>query len=304
MNRFSHRWLALGVAAALAGMACRRAVPPTPPEYKPAESLLNIVAEFQRWRDADLYRFPYPRDLSGQNVFKATLVRLRNYQTLYPDKYGELIAFTSAQAYARLGDYRTAAHFLKEAQDYDGDLAAQAAEQARVLDAFIEATALPRQAEGLADYLKMLEDRAERCRRLVGRYSKRPWDALARCEWEQAEVDVAEFLWANRQVLRNEPTRACDLLEAIRDRHRQSKNFYRHALRLGDWACEMATEYATLLPPERAVFVWEEFERWTTKAKNHYLEVAQSFGANERTEAAAKLAALEALEHRVRDLKR
>ena len=304
MNESLRRWLVVGVTAALAWTACRATVPPTPAKYEPAESLLSIVAEFQRYRNADLYRFPYPRDLSGQNVFKATLVRLGNYQTLYPKKYDELIAFTRAQTYARLGDYQTAARFCKEAQNYGGDLAAQAAEHARMLDEFSEATALSRRSESFVEYERMLEERVERCQRLVDRYSKPPWHGLARCEHEQAEVDLAEFLWANRQVIPNGPRRAFDLLEAIRDHHRESKNFYRHTLRLGDWACEMATEYATLFPPERALFIWEEFERWTAKAKNHYLEVAQSFGAEERTEAAARLAALEALEHRVRALNR
>jgi len=295
-------WFTLGGCAAILMTACRVATPPTPPQYEPAESLLTIVAEFQRYRDADLYRFPYPHDVSGQNVFKASLVRLSNYQTFYPKKYAELIAFTRAQAYARLGDYETAARFCQEAQGYKGDLAVRAAEDARIIEEFQKATTYARQAESLADFRKVLEERVEKCHQLVGRYPKAPWNSLAQCEWEQAEVDLTEFLWANRQVIRDGPKHAMDLLDAVRSHHRQSKNYYRHTLRLGDWAYEMADEYAILFPAERALFVWEEFERWAAKAKSDYLEVAQSFGAQERTEAAAKLAALEALEHRIRDL--
>ena len=290
------------VSLALAG--CRRASPPTPPQFEPAESLLTIIAEFQRYRDADLYRFPYSRDVSGQNVFKSTLVRLKNYETLYPKKHGELIAFTRAQAYARLGDYQTAVGFCKEAQTFRGELANRAAADERLFEDFHKTTAFSRQAETLAGFQKLLEERIERCRQLVGRYSAAPWHSLAQCEWEQAEVDLAEFLWGNRQVVRDGPKRALDLFEAIRDHHRQSKNFYRHAMRLGDLAYEMATEYVNLFPPERGVFVWEEFERWAAKAKSCYFEVTQSFGAQERTEASAKLAAVEALEYRIRELNR
>jgi len=303
MDTSCHRSLTL-ILGLLGLVGCRSALPPTPAQFEPAESLLTVVSEFQRYRDADFYRFPYPRDVSGQNVFKSTLVRLSNYETLYPKKYGELIAFTRAQAYARLGDYETATRFCKEAQTYRGELADRAAEDERVLEEFRKATAMSRQAESLADFQKLLEERAGNCRQLVGRYSKPPWQSLAQCEWEQAEVDLVEFLWANRQVIRDGPKRALDLLEAVRNRHRQSKNFYRHTMRLGDLAYEMATEYGNLFPPERGIFLWEEFERWAAKAKSHYLEVAQSFGAQERTEASAKLAALEALEHRVREWNR
>ena len=48
--------------------------------------------------------------------------------------------------------------------------------------------------------------------------------------------------------------------------------------------------------------MWEEFERWTSLAKTHYREVAESYGAEERIEAARKLAAIEAFEHRIRAL--
>ena len=288
--------------ALLFSAACSRPLRTTPPQYQEAESLLGIVAEFQRYRHADLYRFPYPRDLSGQNVFKATLVRLSNYQTLYPNRYGELIAFTRGEAYTRLAEYSTAIRFCEEAAAAGGELQKRAAENAQRLKEFVQATALPSEAQSLSQFQKGLEERIERCRQLAERYDKtRPWGTLSWCEYEQAEADLAEFLWANRQVTRGGAERAVERLEAIRKRHSESKNVYQHTLRLGDWHLELATEYATLFPPERSMFDWENFERWTARAKSLYLEVAQSFGADERTEAAGKLAALEALEHRIRN---
>jgi len=282
-------------------VACRGAVR-TPPQYEPAESLLTIVAEFQRYRDADLYRFPYPRDVSGQNVFKSTLVRLGNYETLYPNKNADVIAYTRAQAYGRLGEYEQATSFCKLAAKLGVELAGRANQDLKALEDFRKTTAFARKAETLADLEKLLQERVQGCKQLVAPHSAQPWLSLAQCEWEQAEVDLAEFLWANRQVIANGPKRALDLLEQIRTRHRQSKNFYRHTLRLGNWAHELAAEYAVVFPPERAQFLWDDFQRWVARAKSLYLEVGQSFGAQERSEAAAQLAALEALEFRVRDL--
>ena len=295
----------LAVAAALAWAACAGTRAPrnaTPPQFEPAESLLSIVAEFQRHRDADLYRFPYPRDVSDQNVFKATLVRLANYQTLNPGKFRDLVAFTRAQAYARLGEYETALRFCQEAQAAGGELGARAAEIRKTLEAFRNATRLPATIDSFAGFRRALETRSAQCRQLAGQLTREPWRSLAQCEWERAEVELAEFLWANRQVIPDGPTRAIEMLDALRKRHQQSKNFHRHTVRLGDWAAEMAAEYAALFPPERALFAWEDFERWTALAKSGYLEVAQSYGADERAEAAAKLAGVEAMEHRVRSL--
>lgn len=288
--------------------ACKGTMPSAPPQYKPAESLLSIVAEFQRYRDADLYRFYYPRDVSGQNVFKATVVRLGNYETLNPKKYTELIAFTRAMAYARLGDYATAARFCKQVESLGGELKDRASADLKIIEAFRQATTLAERAKTFSAFQQVLEERIRRCRELVDRYSKPPWNSLAKCEWEQAEVDRVEFLWANRQILANGPAEAFDAMAELRNHHRESKNFYRHTLRLGDWAAEMASEYTILAPPERSLppdrvsFVWEDFERWTSMARTHYREVAQSYGAEERLEAIRKLAALEAFEHRIRQL--
>ena len=67
--------LALALAFAwLAGCSSRTAAPEA--RYVPAGDLLDIVKDFQRLAKEDTYRFPIPKDITGINIMKATLVRL------------------------------------------------------------------------------------------------------------------------------------------------------------------------------------------------------------------------------------
>src|SRR4051812_23711371 len=43
------------------------------PQYVTEEDLLKVVNEFQRVAAKDSYRFPLPKDVTGANVYKATL---------------------------------------------------------------------------------------------------------------------------------------------------------------------------------------------------------------------------------------
>ena len=58
-------------------VACSsRTSAPTEARYLPAGDLLDIVKDFQRLAKEDTYRFPIPKDVTGVNIMKATLVRL------------------------------------------------------------------------------------------------------------------------------------------------------------------------------------------------------------------------------------
>src|SRR5438046_772325 len=68
--------------------------PSTNPQYVTEEDLLKVVTEFQRVSGKDSYRFSIPKDVTGANVYKATLIRLQDYEAKHPGAYPELIAFT------------------------------------------------------------------------------------------------------------------------------------------------------------------------------------------------------------------
>jgi hypothetical protein len=63
------------IIAVFSGGGCSRTVNPEI-RYVPAGDLLDIVKEFQRLAREDTYRFPIPKDVTGVNIMKATLVRL------------------------------------------------------------------------------------------------------------------------------------------------------------------------------------------------------------------------------------
>ena len=58
----------------VAGCSSRTAAPEA--RYVPAGDLLDVVKDFQRLAKEDTYRFPIPKDITGINIMKATLVRL------------------------------------------------------------------------------------------------------------------------------------------------------------------------------------------------------------------------------------
>jgi len=78
------------------------------PQYVTEEDLLKVVNEFQRAAAKDTYRFPIPKDVTGANVYKATLTRLQDYEAKHPGAYGEILAFTRGRAYEGLREYEKA----------------------------------------------------------------------------------------------------------------------------------------------------------------------------------------------------
>jgi len=78
---------AIGVFSALllfAGSGCSSRTAAPDPRYAPAGDLLDIVKDFQRLMKEDTYRFPIPKDVTGINIMKATLVRLEDYEKKNP----------------------------------------------------------------------------------------------------------------------------------------------------------------------------------------------------------------------------
>jgi hypothetical protein len=88
--------------AAVSGAGCSRTVSPEI-RYIPTGDLLDIVKDFQRLAREDTYRFPIPKDVTGVNIMKATLVRLDDYEKK-PGKFTDIIQFNKALALERLRD--------------------------------------------------------------------------------------------------------------------------------------------------------------------------------------------------------
>ena len=81
---------------------CSSRTAPPDGRYAPAGDLLDIVKDFQRLAKEDTYRFPIPKDVTGINIMKATLVRLNDYEAKNPGQFTDIVLFNKASALERL----------------------------------------------------------------------------------------------------------------------------------------------------------------------------------------------------------
>ncbi|MGH7831630.1 MAG: hypothetical protein ACREP8_15805, partial [Candidatus Binatia bacterium] len=95
------------------------------PQYVPARDLLDVVKDFQRFAREDLYRFPIPKDVTGMNIMKATLIRLEDYEKKNPGQWTDIVQFSKATAYERLRDYDQATGCYRKVAAMDGRLGAE-----------------------------------------------------------------------------------------------------------------------------------------------------------------------------------
>ena len=302
----NRKFLALLFAATMA-LSCSR--PALDPAFRPHENLLTILADFERFSTLDLYRFRAPLDPSGVSVFRATLVRLANYERLYPDRFPDVIAYARGQAYERLSDYGAAVEEFGLVIEMDSDLGVEAAES-RAVNRRFEALIEPsRSASGLHEYLDALAERRDAFVKLAEQYTygqgglalstRGVYRTLALREVERADVARAEALWRYRELLPDGPSGALDAWEAALTEHKESARVEQVRLRVGDCYYEMAREYTQEHDPEGADFDAEVFERMTRAAIVHYRTTSRAYGHLERVEAKAKLDAVNAFINRI-----
>lgn len=291
------RFAPLALCAAL--LACRTA--PTPPEWQPHESLLTIVAELELHRDDDIYRFGQPRDATGQNVFRASIVRLENWQAQWPNRLRDVVLFAKALAYERLGEFETARGLFEEVARMETALAPAAREHLEPMARFAELAAFEPQGETLSLFLLDLDQHVDAWRREAARRRGTPWEAIAAVAWEQAEMQRAEILREARFSLRDGDERYRRACEDLIAHHGESHRVHRHHLRLGDFHRELAERLVIFSPPGQTAFDLATFEALVGAARSLYLRVERADGFREKREARARLAALEEFAERVRE---
>lgn len=250
--------------------------------YSPHETLLSIAADYQLARATDLYRRQAPLDLTGQNVSRATLVRLANYEDLHPEKFTPEIEWMRGQALADLGDYSSARRRFLRCADFDTPLrpgAREAAELAGRFAAILSPRTEPDSAEAfLADSARQIAEwivLAETCRATR-------WEQLARIEREAAEVARAEFLDANQMLLANGEARAREAFEALVRDHAESRRGLGHALRLAEFHLECARRLERMYDPERGAFEWMPFAEHVERALDLLYRISQADGHPEK----------------------
>ncbi len=159
--------------------ACSSRSGPPDTRYVPAGDLLDIVKDFQRLAKEDTYRFPIPKDVTGVNIMKATLVRLNDYERKNPGQFSDIVQFNKALALERLREYDQAAALYRKVAETDGRLASEAAKNAELLDNFLRIFDKVIPADDPFKYIAGLDEKVAAWNQLMQKYQGTQYAFLA-----------------------------------------------------------------------------------------------------------------------------
>jgi tetratricopeptide (TPR) repeat protein len=284
--------LIIAVFSAL-GCSSRNVTPEV--RYVPAGELLDIVKDFQRLAREDTYRFPIPKDVTGVNIMKATLVRLDDYEKKNPGKFTDIVQFNRASALERLREYEQAATLYRKVAETEGRLGKEAAKNGEVLDSFLQILDRELPSDDPFEYMKGLDEKVVAWNFLINKYQGGAYEFLARVEEERIDRAKVAFVEANRYRLKEGNQLVILGYTQLATKHRQSKNIYRFLIDFGDFYELLAKEYASQYDPEGLGFDLKTFDQFVKSALRLYNEVAQADGIIEKIEAQGKIEAMRGL---------
>ena len=273
----------------LTGCSSRTAAPE--PRYAPAGDLLDIVKDFQRLAKEDTYRFAIPKDVTGVNIMKATLVRLDDYERKNPGQYGDIVQFNKALALERLREYDQAAALYRKVADIGGRLGGEAAKNAEIVDNFLRIFDRTIASDDPFKYIAGLDDKVAAWNGLIKKHQGMHYEFLARIEEERIDRAKVAFVEANRARLKEGNQLVIVGYSQLVTKHQPSKNIQRYLLDFGDFYLLLAKDYASQYDPEGLAFDFKAFEQFIKSALKLYSEVAQVDGVVEKIEAQAKIEA-------------
>jgi tetratricopeptide (TPR) repeat protein len=283
------------MTAVFSALGCSsRAVTPEI-RYVPAGDLLDIVKDFQRLARDDTYRFPIPKDVTGVNIMKATLVRLDDYEKKNPGKFTDIVQFNRASALERLREYDQAAVLYRRVAETDGRLGKEAAKNTEILDSFLEILHRELPSDDPFEYIKGLDEKVVAWNFLINKYQGTAYEFLARVEEERIDRAKVAFVEANRYRLKEGNQLVILGYTQLATKHRQSKNIHRFLIDFGDFYELLAKEYASQYDPEGLGFDLKIFDQFVKSALRLYNEVAQVDGITEKIEAQGKIEAMRGL---------
>lgn len=273
-------------------------------QYVPAQNLMDVVKDFQRFAREDVYRFPIAKDVTGVNVMKAALVRLDDYERKNPRQFTDIINYSRGTAYERLRDYDQALANYRKVADMEGPLRAESLKNIETLEAFKAILDQPLPTEDPFIYMKALDDRVDAWNELVKKYQGTRFEYLARIEEEKIDRAKVAFVEINRFRLTDGNHITILAFSQLITKHRQSKNYHRYVLDFGDFYIRLAKDYIAENDPEGLAFDMKVFEQLAKSALGLYTEVASVDGIVEKIEAQGKIEALRGLNEKVRRLNR
>ena len=272
--------------------------------YVPAGDLLDIVKDFQRLAKEDTYRFPIPKDVTGINIMKATLVRLGDYEKKNPGKFTDIVQYNKALALERLREYDQALAYFRKVAETEDRLGAEAAKNAEALEAFQRILDKPLPTEDPFKYMAGLDEKVAAWNQLIQKYQGTPYEYLARVEEERIDRAKVVFVEANRYRLKEGNQIVILGYSQLVTKHRQSKNIHRFLIDFGDFYALLAKEYASQYDPEGLSFDFKTFDQLVNSAVKLYTEVAQVDGIVEKIEAQGKIEAMRGFREKITRLNR
>lgn len=252
----------------------------------------------------DTYRFPIPKDVTGINIMKATLVRLEDYEKKNPGKFTDIIQYNKAVALERLREYDQAIGYYRKVAETGGRLGVEAAKNIEVLEVFQRILEKPLPAEDPFKYIEGLDEKVAAWNQLIQKYQGSPYEYLARIEEERIDRAKVAFVEANRYRLKEGNQIVILGYSQLVTKHRPSKNIYRFLIDFGDFYALLAKEYASQYDPEGLTFDSKVFDQFAKSALKLYSEVAQVDGIVEKIEAQGKVEAMRGLLEKVTRLNR
>jgi len=280
-----------GTMVVLALSGCSSRVAPPEARYVPAGDLLDIVKDFQRLAKEDTYRFSIPKDVTGINIMKATLVRLNDYERKNPNQFTDIVQFNKALCLERLREYDQAAALYRKVAETEGKLGVEAAKNAEILDNFLRIFDRTVPADDPFKYIAGLDEKVAAWNALIKKHQGTPYEFLARVEEERIDRAKVAFVEANRFRLREGNQLTIVGYSQLVTKHQQSKNRYRYLLDFGDFYMELAKEYTAQYDPEGLGFDLKVLDQFVKSALKLYTEVVQVDGIVEKIEAQGKIEA-------------
>lgn len=273
-------------------LAC--SAPPVDPVFATDRGLLEVVAELRDVRDADLYRFDPPTDVTGENLFRVALGRLDRFEQLNADAdLAVPVACARGLAWERLGNFAAAASQYRVAAAEDSALGAKARADLPFTERMAELTAPVAERPAAPELLRALEGRRGELLAQLEQIGGDARRSLVEVEIERLDVRTREFYWRNRGVLGAD--NAFRFARSLIETHGESRRALEHMLRLGDMYAELAQSLLSATDPAGHEFDAGRFRELAYTAASIYAEVATVDGRPEREEARAKLVGIEAL---------
>jgi hypothetical protein len=187
--------------------------------HQAAGSVLEVIAVLQQHVPDDTYRFPPARDFTGRNVYRSSLLRLENLESLHADglRAGHMdgaIAFAKGRALERLRAYDVAADAYRIAAEREPELAEEAKRSAALCDGLAAALAigvdLKRDTRRDETWLQLaappmmlgrFDMRSARLDELLAQAGSTHHAAIVREEIERSDVERARYFGELRHSL-------------------------------------------------------------------------------------------------------